>query len=182
MEFIPYIYKERRKRELKNNKFVESYHLSFNSYLIEPIQHGDKLYSRVYDKGGEVIVTMKPLNIVRKSCILMGTSYNAARKSSKNFFGDKRHLLPIIIAYDYGVPLVFFPIQSPSSPSNVWVGLHSIINTTDISDRTQITLRDDRTIVLPINYNSFSRQFLDSTMLQKHARYRRSIIQDDILH
>ncbi|KGR80593.1 competence protein ComK [Ureibacillus manganicus] len=162
-------------------KPVNSYYLSFNSYLIEPIQHGDKLYSRVYDKSGEVVVSRKPLYIIRKSCDLMGSRYNAAREVSKNFLGPDKHKLPIIIAYDYGVPLVFFPILSPTSPSNVWVGLHSIINIQQDMDQTKITLKDDREIILQVPQSSFNNQYVRATMLQKHASNQRLIIQNAIL-
>ncbi len=166
---------------MKNLKSIDSYHLSFNSYLIEPLEHGDKLYSRIYDKSGEVIVSRKPLYIIRKSCDLMGSRYNAAREVSKKFLGDGKHKLPIIIAYDYGVPLVFFPILSPTSPSNVWIGLHSIINIQPLKDRTKITLKDDREIILQLPQSSFNNQYVRATMLQKHASNQRLIIQNDLL-
>ncbi|SOC35010.1 competence protein ComK [Ureibacillus acetophenoni] len=166
---------------MKKLQTVDSYYLSFNSYLIEPIEHGDKLYSRVYDKSGEVIVSRKPLYIIRKSCDLMGSKYNAAREFSKRFLGDSKHKLPVIIAYDYGVPLVFFPILSPTSSSNVWVGLHSIINIQSVNDQTKITLKDEREIILQLPQTSFNNQYVRATMLQKHASNKRLIIQNDLL-
>ncbi|CAM5190716.1 Competence protein ComK OS=Ureibacillus acetophenoni OX=614649 GN=SAMN05877842_101208 PE=4 SV=1 [Ureibacillus acetophenoni] len=168
---------------MKNLKSVNSYHLSFNSYLIEPIEHGDKLYSRVYDKSGEVIVSRKPLYIVRKSCELMGTKYNAAREYSKKLLGDGKHKYPVIIAYDYGVPLVFFPILSPSSPNNIWIGLHSMINTIPSPTKDQITLvlKDDREITLQVPLATFNFQYVRASMLQKQASNQRLIIQNDLL-
>ncbi|HWL25733.1 MAG TPA: competence protein ComK [Ureibacillus sp.] len=166
---------------MKNLQTIDSYCLSFNSYLIEPLEHGDKLYSRVYDKSGEVIVSRKPLYIVRKSCDLMGSKYNAARKVSKKLLGDYMHKLPVIIAYDFGIPLVFFPILSPSSPNNVWVGLHSIINIEPLKDQTKITLKDDREIILQMPQSSFNNQYVRATMLQKRASNQRLIIQNDLL-
>nr|WP_106783781.1 competence protein ComK [Lysinibacillus timonensis] len=160
---------------------LQSYHLSFNSYLVEPMMHEGKLYSRVYDKSGEVIVSKKPIQIIRKSCLLMGTSYKAAREVSKKFFGPEKHKLPIVITYDFGNALVFFPILSPSSPNNVWVGLHSIINIRKSNDQTIITLKDNRELTVQINCSSFSMQYVCATMLQKHATSQRLIIQKDIL-
>ncbi|KGR90535.1 hypothetical protein CD30_10705 [Ureibacillus massiliensis 4400831 = CIP 108448 = CCUG 49529] len=166
---------------MQSETIVDSYHLSFNSYLIKPIKKGEKLYSCVYDKSGEVIVSRKPLYIIRKSCILMGTSYTAAREVSKSFFGKEKHKLPIIIAYDYGIPLVFFPILSPASPNNVWVALHSIVNIQKADDCTLITLKDDREIKLQVHYTSFCTQYVCATMLQKYGSNQRLIIQNDLL-
>lgn len=165
---------------LEDVNVVNSYHISFNTYLIEPMEHGEKLYSRVYDKNGEIIVERKPLYIVRKSCYAMGSNYNAARMVAKRFFGKEKHKLPIIISHDYGIPCVFFPLLSPASPSNVWIGLHAIINIRRLKDFTEITLKNGKELVLQINYSSFCSQYVCATMLQKYAANQRLIIQNEL--
>ena len=163
-----------------NATIAESYHVSFNTYLIEPLIHGDKLYSRVYDKNGEMVVSRKPIYIIRKSCVLMGSNYKTARTVSKRFFGDEKHKLPIIISHDYGMPCVFFPLLSPTSPNNVWVGLHAIINIRRFKDCTEITLKDGRELILNFNYSSFCTQYVCATMLNKFGTHQRLILQNDL--
>lgn len=164
---------------LKNRTFIESYRISFNTYLIMPIKHGEKLYSHVYDKNGEYIVERKPLYIVRKSCEVLGYNYNHAKNFSKSFFGKEKHKLPIIITHD-GIPNVFFPLFSPSSPNNIWIGLHAITNIRRHKEFTEITLIDGREKVLHINYASFCSQYVCATMLQKHASHQRIIIRNEL--
>lgn len=165
---------------MEHTNIVDSYHVSFNTYLVEPIQHEDKLFSRVYDKSGEVIVSRKPLYIIRKSCLLMGSNYNAARETSKSFFGKEKHKLPIIISHDYGIPCVFFPLLSPTSPNNLWIGLHAITNIRRYNDCTEITLKNGKEIILHVHYSSFCSQYVSATMLQKYAKNQRLILQNEL--
>lgn len=165
---------------LENVNVVDAYHISFNTYLIEPIKHGDKLFSHIYDKNGEVIVERKPIYIVRKSCHDLGTNYNATRIVAKRFFGNEKHKLPIIIFHDFGIPCVFFPLLSPTSSNNIWIGLHAITNIRRHHDCTQITLKNGKEILLQLNFPSFCSQYVNATMLQKYATKQRSIIQNEL--
>ncbi|MDN4492252.1 competence protein ComK [Ureibacillus aquaedulcis] len=164
---------------LKNIILIESYRISFNTYLIMPIKNGEKLYCHVYDKNGEFIVERKPIYIVRKSCEILGYNYNHAKNFSKSFLGKAKHKLPIIITHD-GIPNVFFPLFSPTSPNNIWVGLHAITNIRRHKEFTEITLIDGKEFVLPINYASFCSQYVCATMLQKHASQQRIIIRNEL--
>lgn len=166
---------------LRNSIHIESYRISLNTYLIMPVQHGDKLYSHVYDKNGEYIVERKPLYIVRKSCEVLGYNYNNAKNFSKSFFGKEKHKLPIIITHD-GIPNVFFPLFSPASPNNIWIGLHAITNIRRLKESTEITLINGKEFVLQINYASFCSQYVCATMLQKHASHQRIIIRNELNH
>lgn len=160
---------------------VDSYILSKNTYLVESIKHEDKLFSRVYDKTGEIIVRRKPLKLIRDTCKMMGGNYNSARSYSKSFFGNEKHKLPIIVSHNYGIPCVFFPLYSPTSPNNVWVGLHAIINIRKKNNTTVITLKDDREITLFVNYSSFCSQYVCATMLHKHFLNQRLILEQEHL-
>lgn len=165
---------------LENVIVVNSYHISFNTYLIEPMQHGNKIYSRVHDKNGEYVVERKPLYIVRNSCNVLGGNYNNARNLAKRFLGKEKHKLPIVISHDYGIPNVFFPLLSPASPNNVWIGLHAIINIRRLKDFTEITLKNGKIFVLQINYASFCAQYVCATMLHKYAAAQRILIQNEL--
>lgn len=155
------------------NMIVDSYTVTKDTYIIEPIIHEDKIFSRIYDKSGEVIVSNKPLYVIRRSCRNVGNNFNFARQISKNFFGEEKHKLPIIISFEYGIPSVFFPILSPFSPNNIWVGINGIINIRRDGNNTEITLKDGREVMLQINYSSFCVQYVCAMMLFKHAQTKR---------
>lgn len=165
---------------VENKNIINTYHISFNTYLIVPIKQGEKIHSQVYDGNGVHVVEQKPLYIVRNSCNVLGSNYNNAKNISKSFFGKEKHKLPIIITHDFGIPNVFFPLLSPSSPNNIWIGLHGIINIRRLKEFTEITLKDGRDLVLPINYSSFCSQYVCATMLQKYASNQRTTIRNEI--
>ena len=165
---------------LKNSIVIDSYHISFNTYLIVPVKHGEKLYSHVYDKSGEYVVEQKPLYIVRNSCNVLGNNYNNAKKIAKCFLGKEKHKLPIVVTHDFGIPNVFFPLLSPSSSNNIWIGLHAITNIRRLKEFTEITLKNGTELVLPLNYASFCSQYVSATMLQKHVAHQRSTIRNEL--
>ncbi|HWK21910.1 MAG TPA: competence protein ComK [Ureibacillus sp.] len=163
----------------KNASIIDFYRISLNTYIIIPIQNGKKTYAHIYDKNGEYIVELKPLYIVRKSCNGIGYNYNIAKKFSKSFFGKEKHKLPLLISYNES-PNIFFPLFSPSSPNNIWIGLDAIINIKRLKDSTEITLRDGKEIVLPINYASFCSLYVSATMLRKHAANQKKMIENEL--
>ncbi|CAM5554719.1 hypothetical protein LSPH24S_05661 [Lysinibacillus sphaericus] len=46
-----------------STNYVNGYLMSFNTYLLQPIQHESKIFTRVIDKHNELIVTRKPLHV-----------------------------------------------------------------------------------------------------------------------
>ncbi|MDI7742899.1 competence protein ComK [Lysinibacillus fusiformis] len=159
---------------------IDAYYISFNTFLIEPVEHEGKLYSHVYDKSGEYIVERKPFYIVRHSCNVLGSNYNNAKKIAQCFLGSEKHKLPIVVTQDFGIPNVFFPLHSPNSPSNIWVGLHAITNIRRLKEYTEITLKNGIELVVPLNYASFCSQYVSATMLQKHVAHQRTTIRNEL--
>lgn len=159
-----------------------SYIMSFNTYFLEPFQQENFIFSRIIDKHNKVIVSRKPMQIIRKSCLFLGTTYEATRALSKQFFGNQ-HKLPVILTHDFGVPCIFIPILSPRSHANAWIGLHAIDQAMPSSDNsTKVILKNGEILYLPVQYASFSKQFMNATMLQKHfLRVRRSLLDDIVL-
>ncbi|GLC87780.1 competence protein ComK [Lysinibacillus piscis] len=163
------------------SNYANGYLMSFNTYLLEPVPHGSKTFTRVIDKHNELIITRKPMHILRKSCISLGTTYEAAKYSAKRFFGNQ-HKLPIVVAYDYGFPCIFLPTYSPNSIHNIWIGLHAIINIKPSKLGCIVTLKNNQDIELPIQYASISKQFVNASMLYKHYMNERKEIRENTTH
>lgn len=155
-----------------------NYIMSFNTYYLEPFKHENRIYSRIIDKHNEIIVARKPLNIIRKSCLFLGTNYEATRALSKRFFGNQ-HKLPIILTHDFGIPCIFIPTYSPRSDQNSWIGLHAIEQALPHNGGTKIILKNEVVIEVPTTFSSFSKQYINAIMLQKHfTKVRRQILED----
>lgn len=165
----------------KISNVLGSYLMSFNTYYVEPVTHGHRVYSRVIDKHNEVIVAKKPLQIVRKSCTFLGTTYEATRMLSKEFFGNQ-HKLPIILTHDFGIPCVFIPTCSPKSDTNAWIGLHAIEHAQPYKNFTKVLLKNDDELIVPTQFASFSKQYMNGMMLHKHySKLRRSVLDSSFL-
>ncbi|MEK4228453.1 competence protein ComK [Solibacillus sp. FSL H8-0538] len=152
----------------KDFRYVTSYIASNTTFLLRSITANGKTHTIIHDKQGKVKFAQKPIKIVRATCRIHGTTFEAAQKMAKLFFGDNRHKLPIMISIDYGNPCVFFPLFSPHSTSNIWVNLQSITNIVERGDETIITLTDMSEEVLPIHYKSFNQQYVRAMMFYKH--------------
>lgn len=152
----------------KDIPVLDSYRVNLDTYLVAPYKEGEKIYSYIFDKNGEYIVKRKPFYIIRKSCDLFGYNYNAAIRFSKNFFGKDKHKVPINLPH-LEAPNIMIPIYSPSSPNNIWIGLHGISIISDPKLPTEITLPDGKEHPLPVSFTSFQTQYLRAIELYKHV-------------
>ncbi|MEG0450750.1 MAG: competence protein ComK [Lysinibacillus sp.] len=150
-----------------NKIYIGAYLVSFNTYILQPFRQDSKIYTRVVDKHNELIVTRKPMYVIRKSCLSLGTTYETAKNAAKRFFGNQ-HKLPIVVTHDFGVPCIFLPTFSPNSDLNTWVGLHAITNIQPLESGCLVTLKNGVRIELHVKYASFSKQFVNASMLYKH--------------
>ena len=152
----------------RNIKQLDFYHITNATYLLIPLRHEKKLHTVVYDKTGILHVTQSPMKIIRASCRQMGSSYQSALDISKQYFGNNKHKLPIVVAMDYGNPCIMFPLMSPKSPYNCWVTFNSLINIKDRAGQINVTFKNHTESNLDIQYASFSKQYVSSAMLHKY--------------
>ncbi|MEK4424151.1 competence protein ComK [Solibacillus sp. FSL K6-1523] len=159
---------------LKNLPQVSNYIASNSTYFLKSISHREKTYTLVSDKHGKVIYPNKPLKIIRSTCRLHGSSYQASQYQAKQFFGKSKHKLPIMIAYDFGDPCVLFPLFSPNSLQNIWISFQSIINIVEHNDETIVTFLDGSEERLPLHCKSFNHQYVRASMFYKHLILKRN--------
>ncbi len=57
----------------------------------------------------------------------MATLFKMLCIAAKKFL-NRLHKPPIVIAFNYGSPITFFPTLSPIAPDNVWIALHAVSN------------------------------------------------------
>lgn len=153
----------------QNMKHVKSYHITNATYLLLPIPKGKRVvHTLVFDKTGCLYVSQSPMKIINASCRQMGSSYQSAKELSKQYFGENKHKLPIVVAMTYGDPYVMFPLMSPKSPLNGWVSFNSLINIRDQEGQINVTFKNFVDSNLDIQYTSFCKQYVHAAMLHKH--------------
>ena len=158
---------------ISNVQENSNYIISNATFCLTSYQHRDKVYSLILDKFGETTSPAKPLNLIRNTCRLHGSSYDASIYQAKQFFGDSKHKLPVMVAYDFGDPCILFPLYSPYSTQNIWIALNPIINIRQHSDQTILTFIDETELCLNVHMKSFNQQYVRAAMFYKHLLIRR---------
>ncbi|WP_339175284.1 competence protein ComK [Solibacillus sp. FSL R5-0691] len=153
-----------------------NYIISNSTFCLQSYQQRDKIHTAILDKYGQSTSPYKPLKIIRDTCRLHGSSYDASKYQARRFFGENKHKLPIMVAYDFGDPCILFPLFSPFSPQNVWLSLNPIINISEDGDKTLVTFVDNTEVSLDINMKSFNQQYVRAAMYYKYLLLQRNAI------
>ena len=146
----------------KNN--ISTHVISYKSLVLEPFYFESRLGTRIYEGDQIFTVPWKPLHSVFRSCRHYGTSYKSARNNAMTFLHN-RHKLPIVVAYDNGLPLVAIPMMSPKSDLNTWVLFHAIINFEETGNGCLIYLKYNKSIELDVSLATLQRQISLATVL-----------------
>lgn len=153
----------------------QNYIISNSTFCITSYQHRNKVHSLILDKFGRTTSPAKPLKLIRNTCRLHGSSYDASIYQAKQFFGDNKHKLPIMVAYDFGDPCILFPLFSPYSAQNIWIALHPIINIREHNDKTILTFIDETELTLNIHTKTFNQQYVRAAMYYKYLLIQRKV-------
>ena len=151
---------------MDKNKKTSNYHISFETFALQPVMQENKISTLVIEQNHEFIIPRKPSHIVRKSCDFYGGSLENATNASRYTLGN-RHKTPIIIAHDFGMPFIFLPTMSASSLHNVWISLHAIENIKPDNMGCIIHLVNDRSIKVNVSPTTMHRQYTFGSFLEK---------------
>lgn len=155
-------------------KKVCNYAITSSTYLLKSVELNSRVQTVIYDKHGTSTMNHRPLKLVRDTCRLHGTSYEAALAHAKSFFGPNRHKLPIVVSMEYGNPCIILPLYSPYSATNIWVCLNPIINIQQLGDETLLTFTNMTEVVLPIQCKTFNQHYVRAMMYYKYVMRSRN--------
>lgn len=157
---------------------AQQYTISFDTFILQPITSDQNrgIYTKVIEREQEFIAFSSPMTIVRESLKSYGTNYNAALKSAQQKL-DRTHKVPIVIAHDFGLPLVFMPTLSATSMHNIWVALHSVDSFNLTEDGfCSLTLENGQDYLIDVTCATFYRQFSLSSLLKNtHQKQLRKL-------
>ena len=144
-----------------------TYIVSFNTFVLQPVLKEDRMTTGVIERDRLVTVPRKPVHIIRKSCLYYGKSFQTATNSSKLIL-NKSHKVPIVVAHDFGTPLIFIPTMSATSEHNVWISLHAIENLKGDNMGCTIYFGNDYSIKVNVSEATINRQYTLGSLLQKN--------------
>ncbi|WP_043932337.1 competence protein ComK [Bacillus sp. EB01] len=106
---------------------VNDYSINEKTILITGVYnpHG-KLYSKILEEDKLIFVKLSPVQVINRTLLRLGSSFDGARHSSKALLGDIR-MHPITISTSQGIWL--FPSKSFEQPTCVWFSLTHIKGT-----------------------------------------------------
>lgn len=144
--------------------------VSLKTLVLEPVPTELGLETRIIEMDKVLTSSKTPLHNIRNSCLHYGHSFQNAVDSSKKFL-NKRHKLPIVIAFNHGSPIIFFPTLSPKAADNVWIALHAVSNIQSIKNGCIIHLINGDNIKLNVASTTIYRQIALGNCLDKeHVR------------
>jgi len=152
------------------NKNSKPYVISLNTLVLEPIFTKYGMQTKVLESERTLTFAQSPLHNIKSSCRHYGHSFENAVDGSKRFL-RKLQKPPIVIAFNYGSPITFFPTLSPSAPDNVWIALHAVSNIRREENACKIDLTNGTTLSVRVSSATIYRQTSLGNILEKeHIR------------
>ena len=146
------------------------YEVSRDTLAILPI---DKNTTKVIELDCEIIVKESAFDIINKSCMYFGSSYQGRFKGTKSLIGVS-HKAPIIIEETKG--LIFFPTVSPRLEDCSWICLNNIKNSEKCNEISKIIFDTGYELDVDISHRSLKNQILRATHLESVLRKRKENI------
>jgi competence protein ComK len=142
---------------------IEEYEINPHTMIILPLTYGSKIYSQIWELDDEFVSPFKPLDIMKKSCLFFGSSYEGRKEATKQLIGIT-HKAPITV--DSTNSIYFFPTTSPSSSQCIWISQEHIHLHRRADAQTQVIFKNKKSLSIPVSYNSFNNQVLRSALLK----------------
>lgn len=98
---------------------MDSYEINAATLCIVPI---DENRSCVYEYDNKFIVNKSCLQIIERSCLFFGSSYEGRRNASCSLL-NTLHKVPIII--EESSEIIFFPTTSSRNPDCIWISYNN---------------------------------------------------------
>ncbi|WP_246938688.1 competence protein ComK [Bacillus pinisoli] len=145
-------------------QILTEYEISPYTMAILPEVTDKGVHSIVKEMDREYMVTMKPIDIIDRSCHFFGSSLKGRREATKFIMGIT-HKAPIVI--DPTNYIYFFPTSSPNRQQCSWIS-HSFVQSIQTTkyDETLLTFSNKEEIVLPISKGSIENQLYRTAQLR----------------
>ncbi|AZB42272.1 competence protein [Bacillus sp. FJAT-42376] len=122
------------------------------------------LSSYVLEVEKEYEVSMRPLDIVDRSCRYFGSSYQGRKTGTKDTIGIT-HKPPIVV--DAVNSIYLFPTAASSRPQCSWISHQYIEHYSSTGEaETLVTFSNRKSYILPVSIHSFENQLYRTAQLR----------------
>ncbi|KYG91198.1 competence protein ComK [Metasolibacillus sp. FSL H7-0170] len=127
-------------------------------------------FSIVIEKHRVVYVAMSKQKLLEYNLKHFGSSYRGARDGSRAVLGNV-HMYPI--AVNPAQNIYWFPSESITSSSSIWIALHCLCHYEDAgNERTKIILTNGRSYFVPVYYKAFKKRVDHAHLLKSKMEQR----------
>ncbi|WPK12385.1 competence protein ComK [Lysinibacillus louembei] len=151
---------------------LENYIFTIETVMLaEGTNEYGEFYSIVVEKQRVLYVAMSKQKLLEYNLNHFGSSYRGARDGSRAILGNV-HVYPIAI--NPAQNIYWFPTESITSPSSVWIALHCLTHYEDAKNGcTRFILTNGRSYFVPVRYKAF-RKRVDQALLLKAKMEQRT--------
>lgn len=146
---------------------IDEYFINSGTAILIPINGNT---TKVIEVDNEIIVNTNCFNIIKKTCMYYGSTYEGRFNGSK-YLLKINYKLPIII--EECSELIFFPTCSPRSEDCHWINVNEVLEYINFERKTLITFKNRTKFLLNISFTSFEYQMYRSSMLALIMRKNR---------
>ncbi|MGG4491646.1 competence protein ComK [Metabacillus idriensis] len=131
----------------------ESYAVWRETMAVKPMYtENGELWSVVHELYKKLIVKMSPREIMNRSCIHAGASYQGMIEAAKLILPGKK-MLPVCLSPGFRICMV--PTLSPDSEECIWVSYHHVKKIFEKNNRTMIECRNKEEIEIQGSVESY---------------------------
>lgn len=143
---------------------IEEYQINSWTMFLEPVEYGSKIFSRIVEYNDEYLSPLRPIDIIKKSCIYFGVDYESRKRGTRHLVGYNRK---IPIAIEPTTNVFFFPTISPTSAECIWISPELIEDIHRAGpQKTQIYFRNKQSHLFPVPYGTIEGQILKTALLK----------------
>lgn len=151
---------------MHSQRKLDNYIINSDTYILLPVREEYKLSTRVIERHDEFILPKKPIQVVRKTCELYGSSLKTRTLTARHALGN-RHKTPIVVANAFDKPYIFLPTMSPSSDENIWISYHAILDFQEEELGCSVKLENGRRVKVNVSTPTMWRQLAFASLLER---------------
>ena len=150
---------------------LNNYEINADTLLIIPISSGK---SKVIETGSTFIVKNSSLDIIKRSCLFFGCSYDGRRDAIKNLIGVDMKV-PIVIEESRNI--IFFPTSSCVKRNSIWISYQNLLKYNKFNEfSTVLYFKKNKKIKIDVKYNLIDNQIIRCLKLDTILLKRKKII------
>lgn len=150
---------------------LNNYEINADTLLIIPISSGK---SKVVETGSTFFVKNSSLDIIKRSCLFFGCSYDGRRDAIKNLIGVDMKV-PIVIEESRNI--IFFPTASCVKRNSIWISYQNLLKYTKFNEfSTVLNFRDNVSIKVDVKCNLIDNQVVRCLKIDTILSKRKMIV------